>query len=74
MKDTRQERIQKKLAKQLKKLREAKKFTRKDFSEAIGVNYNYYLMVERGERKLGMNTLIKASKILEVDVKDLIPF
>ena len=74
MKDARLTRIRKKLAKQLLKLRKKKEISRKELAKSIGVSYNYYLTVERGERKLGLNSLIKAARILEVDVKDLIEF
>lgn len=65
---------QKKLGKNLKKLREKADLTQADVAEKAGIHVNFYARVERGEEKASLDTLEAIAKVLKVKVSEIIPF
>jgi len=59
--------------KKIKRLREEKGLSIEEISKHLGFKtYQGYYKLERGIRRIRVDHLIKLSKILNVDIKDLI--
>ncbi|NMA96257.1 MAG: helix-turn-helix transcriptional regulator [Clostridiales bacterium] len=60
------------IGKRIRNAREKLKLTREEFSELIGLSSFYVGQLERGERQMSLNTLIKISSHLHVSTDYLI--
>jgi transcriptional regulator with XRE-family HTH domain len=58
----------------IKELRTNKGLTQEELSEKVGVNPKYLSSIERGKGNPTLNTLIKLSESLEVDIGDIFIF
>lgn len=56
----------------VRKKRIALDLTQKEISEKMGVSKNYISQLENGTTNAGINAIEKISKILEIDIKELI--
>ena len=56
----------KELGKKIKEIRKMKKFTQAELAWKINMSPNFIGLIERGEKKPSLETLIKISKTLEV--------
>lgn len=62
------------LAKKLQEARQVKGLTQEQLAERLGISLTYYSYLEIGYKIPNMHMLQKIADILEVKVKDLIPF
>jgi transcriptional regulator with XRE-family HTH domain len=60
------------LGKKIYNLRKEKKLSREKFAEMAGINDYYLGEIERGEKKASLDTLFKISKILKLQIHELI--
>lgn len=63
----------KEIGDRLRKIREEKSMPRQDVAQAIGISFNQYSKIERGELLLKLENLIKLSDVLDVSL-DVIVF
>lgn len=58
----------------LKRLREGQKMTQEQLGSQLGINANYYCMIENGDRQKNMDLLMasKISKALKVSIEFII--
>jgi transcriptional regulator with XRE-family HTH domain len=58
----------------LRSLRENKKMTQEQIAAHLGINANYYCMIENGDRQKNMSLLIanKLSKVLNVPLEFIV--
>lgn len=63
-----------KLARKIQKLRKEKKITQEKMAEKLKVSTTYVGYIETGYRKPNLKLLSKIARVLDVKVKDLIPF
>jgi transcriptional regulator with XRE-family HTH domain len=61
------------LGQQIRKLREAKRISEEEFAARAGLDRAYYGGIERGERNVAAENLIKIAVALDVEVGDLFP-
>ncbi|MGG1483520.1 helix-turn-helix transcriptional regulator [Peribacillus castrilensis] len=54
----------------MKEARLIKKLRQYEVAKAIGVSRTFYNQIERGDRNPRLETALKVSKLLEIDVKD----
>lgn len=66
--------IQEKLGKRIKQIRELKGLTQEDFEEASGINARYLSALERGQKNVTVQILEKVAKTLNIEVLDLFYF
>lgn len=62
------------LGRRIQRLRKKKEITQERLAEHIHVSTSYMGRVERGVRTPNLKLLTKIARVLEVKVKDLIPF
>ncbi len=62
----------KKFGKRLKELRSARNLTQEQVAERIEVDRSYMGFLERGERNPTLSKLIKLSKVLDVNLSELL--
>jgi transcriptional regulator with XRE-family HTH domain len=62
------------LGQKIRKEREKKGLSQEEFGEKVGVHRTYVGMVERGEKNITLNNIIKFAHSLNLQVKDLIDF
>ncbi|MFG1492683.1 helix-turn-helix transcriptional regulator [Halobacteriovorax sp. ZH4_bin.1] len=60
-----------KVANNIKTIRTSKGLTQQNMAEE-GFNYRYYQKIESGRQSLNLETLYRISKVLKVDVVDLL--
>lgn len=60
------------LGERLRNRRTALGFTQESVSEQIGISLRYYQMIERGERKVSLETLIGLSDALNISIDYLL--
>jgi len=60
------------LGERLRNRRNELGFTQESISEQIGISLRYYQMIERGERKASLETIIGLSKVLRISVDYLL--
>jgi len=56
----------------IKKIREQKQYTQEYLAESIGISQPAYVQLEKGQTKIGIDRLILISKILEIDIQELL--
>jgi len=66
--------IQEKLGKRIKQIRELKGLTQENFEEASGINARYLSALERGQKNVTVQILEKVAKTLNIEVLDLFYF
>lgn len=66
--------IQEKLGKRIKQIRELKGLTQEDFEEVSGINARYLSALERGQKNVTVQILEKVAKTLNIEVLDLFYF
>ncbi len=66
------EKVAKRLAKNLRKLRALKGVSQEDLSVQAGLGRAYYWRVEQGSINVTLETLVKLGNALHVDVIDLL--
>lgn len=64
----------KKLARQIRRLREKRSLSQEELSSRIGANLSYIAYVETDRRGLSLPMLYKVAKVFGVKVKDLFSF
>ena len=57
---------QQQIGKKIKEAREKKGFTQAEVAEKVGLNTNYYAVIERGEVKTSYENIEKICKILGI--------
>jgi transcriptional regulator with XRE-family HTH domain len=62
------------LARYLQKVRKAKGITQEQLAEKVGVSTTWIGYIETGLSKPNLKLLYKIARVLDVKVKDLIPF
>ena len=62
------------LARYLQKVRKSKGITQEQLAEKVGVSTTWIGYIETGRYKPSLKLLYKIARVLEVKVKDLIPF
>ena len=62
------------IGKKIKHLREGKNLTQEKLAEKTGLSLDYIGKIEVNINKPGLRALIKISKALEVDIKELFDF
>lgn len=60
------------LGERLRNRRTALGLTQESVSDQIGISLRYYQMLERGERKVSLDTLISLSRIMSISVDYLL--
>ncbi|ATA73541.1 MULTISPECIES: helix-turn-helix domain-containing protein [Capnocytophaga] len=55
----------------IKKIRLEKKISQEDIAFQLGISQSAYAKIETGKQKLSAEQLIKISKILSIDLKEL---
>lgn len=63
--------VAKRLAKRLRQLRERKGLSQETLAHEAGLGRSYYWRVEQGEINMTLETLIRLSNVLKVDVLEL---
>jgi len=66
--------IQEKLGKRIKQIRELKGLTQENFEEVSGINARYLSALERGQKNVTVQILEKVAKTLNIEVLDLFYF
>ena len=66
------EKVAKRLAKNLRQLRTSKGVSQEDLSVQAGLGRAYYWRVEQGSINVTLETLVRLSNALHVDVADLL--
>lgn len=66
--------IKKMIGARIKEIRTKKGFTQDQLSEKMEINSKYLSSIERGKENPTLNTLIKLSKSLEVDLGEIFSF
>jgi len=61
------------LGQQIRRLREAKRISQEECAALAGLDRAYYGGIERGERNVAAENLIRIAVALEVEVGDLFP-
>lgn len=64
--------IQKKLGDNVRTLRLERGYSQEVFAELVGVHRTYIGMIERGEKNVTLETLVKLSKALNTSLSSLI--
>lgn len=62
----------KKLGKKIYKLRKEMKISREKFAEVAEINDYYLGEIERGEKKASLDILFKISKVLKLEIYELL--
>ncbi len=62
------------LAQNIQKVRNAKKMTQEQVAEKVGASTTWIGYLEQGRYKPSLKLLYKIARVLDVKVKDLIPF
>lgn len=62
----------KKLGKKIYKLRKEMKISREKFAEVAEINDYYLGEIERGEKKASLDILFKISKVLKLEIHELL--
>ncbi len=62
---------QKRLAAALRRQREGLNFSQEKFADSIGMHRAYYSGLERGERNLTIQTLVRVARGLKTDIATL---
>lgn len=60
------------VGKNIKYARESKSFTKKEFSNLIGISPSFLGMIEDGERGTSIKNLIKISELLQISLDDML--
>ena len=58
----------------VKEVRTRKGFTQEELSEKMGINPKYLSSIERGKENPTLNTLIKLSESLDIDLSEIFSF
>lgn len=61
----------KKLGKAIKLQRQAKDLKQKELAEKVGISSNYLSMIERGEKSVSFDTLVKIAEALDTKLHAL---
>ncbi|KQB80246.1 MULTISPECIES: helix-turn-helix domain-containing protein [Leuconostoc] len=64
--------IQKKLGDNVRTLRLERGYSQEVFAELVGVHRTYIGMIERGEKNVTLETIVKLSRALDTSISDLI--
>lgn len=62
------------LGKRIKQFRELTRLTQEQLAEKARISTTHLGLIETGKRRIGLKTLQKVAKVLNVKVRDLIPF
>lgn len=62
------------LGNRIKQLRKNLKLTQADLADKAGLSTNFIALLEKGKRSASVDTLLRISKVLKVELKDLFDF
>ena len=60
------------IAVRLRKIRELKQMTREQFCEPLGINSEYWGLIERGEQAISLTKLLQVCTVYEIPVESVI--
>ena len=63
-----------KIGRKIKRYRHAAELTQEELAAEVGISTTHVGLVETGKRRMSLKTLQKVSRVLKVQVRDLIPY